>query len=225
MSNGLFVPAASFESMDTTYKGTELVLGMVLLQLMVATFSPLVIILGEREESKVLSYHITATSYAAAFFSRLLFFISYTALMMLPFFPMVKLFLGSHFYTDQLNWFAIEGLVVLGATMTISYGFCMLGLIRTVHDIEYAWSYGIEPILWLSGMWAPVYAIARSGVPGIHWILALNPFAYLTDAVRQLFFHEVSIAPLAHCLTVIVGSTLLFVGVAYWLLKRQIKAV
>ncbi|MDQ5940887.1 MAG: type transport system permease protein [Candidatus Dependentiae bacterium] len=225
ISNGTFLPAASFGSQGAIAKGTELVLGMLLLQLMVGTFMPLVLLLGEREESGILRYHVMATSYAAAFFSRLFFFTLYTALMMMPFFPMVKLFIGSNLYTDQLNWFALEGFVFLASAMAISYGFCVFGLIRTMHDIEYAWSYGIEPFLWLSGMWVPVYAIAKCGVPGINWVLLCNPFAYMTEALRQLFFHEVCFAPFSQCMAVMVSSTLFFILAGYWLLKRRLKAV
>ncbi len=225
ISNGVFLPAASFGSVGGVMKGTELILGMMLLQLMVGTFTPLVLLLGEREESGILRYHVMVTSYPAAFFSRLLFFTLYTTILMLPFFPMVKIFIGSNLYTDQLNWMVLGGFILLASVMAISYGFCVFGLVRTMHDIEYAWSYGIEPFLWLSGLWAPVYAIAKSGVPGINWVLLCNPFAYMTEALRQLFFHEVCFAPFSQCMAVMVCSTLVFILAGYWLLKRRLRAV
>ena len=224
VSQGYFIPLSFFPH-EAAEKGTELMLGMVLLQAFVVAYFALVELLNDRDETGILHYHGMATSYPALFFSRLSFYIIQTYCVLIPFLPMTKLFLGSYFITSQVHWLSVLGIVFLIATTVVSYIFCLFCCISAIRELEYAWTCGVEPFLWLSGMWAAPYAIAKSNVPGMSWFLAINPFAYATDAIRQLFFHDTRFQPVSTCCFVMIGATILFTLLAYHLLKRRLQAV
>ncbi|MDQ5891109.1 MAG: transporter permease [Candidatus Dependentiae bacterium] len=223
-TTGYLMPNTFFPD-NAVYKGTELLVGIALLQIFVGSFFMLVTLLNEREDSGVLHYHIMATSYRATFVSRMIFYALYIYAFAVPFLPMAKLLLGANLYTDQLHWGALCAVLCMVVVMVTSYVMCLFSLIKTMHDIEYLWSYGVEPLLWLSGFWAPVYAVANSGVPGLSWLTRINPFAYATDALRQLFFHDARFAPLSQCMAVMAIATLIFMLLSYRLLQRRLGTV
>jgi ABC-type polysaccharide/polyol phosphate export permease len=138
---------------------------------------------------------------------------------------MCKLFLGQYLYTEQARWVLLFPVLLLASVMVVSYIFCIFCAISAIRYLEYAWSWGVEPVLWLSGMWAPSYIIMQSKLPGIRYVTLFNPFAYATESIRQLFFNDVIFASLEMCCTVMIASTLVFSLLSYFLMKRQIQAV
>jgi len=223
-TSGYLVPRAFFPQ-NAVMKGTELIVGMVFLQFFVVSYFAVVELLSERDESRVLQYHVQATSYTATFISRLLFYTMYTYILVLPFLPMCKLFLGSYFFTDNAQWLMMPFVLFLVSLTVVSYVFCVFCTISTIRELEYAWAWGIEPVLWLSGMWAPSYVIAQSSLPGMNYFIRCNPFAYATESVRQLFFSDVQFASLPICCGVMCISAALCSLASYLLMKRQIQAV
>jgi len=224
LASGYFVPLVFFPN-DPINKGTELMVGMLLVQSFVVAYFMMVDLISEREADGILRYHIVATSFAAAFTARIMFYVLYVYCTLVPFLPMAKVVLQGHLYTDQLSWPLLMVVLFFLVTLVVTYVFALASLVREMRSIEYVWSYGVEPVLWLSGMWAPVYAIAKSGVPGITWFLMINPFAYAGDALRQLFFHDPRFASVGSSLQVVSVAIVIFIVVAYRLLKKQMQAV
>lgn len=222
--NGYFVPQAFFPD-NTLLRATEMMVGALLFQTVVTVFFAGVELIKEREASALFQYHVIATSFAAAFFSRLIFYSLYTFCAVAPFLPICKCMLGSLFYTDQLSWLSLFGVIFLLTSTTTAYLFFVFSFVHSLDKLEEAWVFLMEPLLWVSGLWAPVYIIAQSGVPGVSWLLAANPFAYATDAVRYLFFHEVAFASLLTSCAVMIGATVIFSVASYYLVKRRIRAV
>ena len=223
-SSGYFVPLVFFPQ-DPINKGTELMVGMVLLQAFVVAYFMMVDLISERESSGILHYHITATSFGAAFAARVLFYVMYVFCALLPFLPVSKLLLGEHLYTDLISWPLLVVVLFFVVTLVVTYVFALAALVREMRSIEYVWSYGVEPFLWLSGMWAPTYAIAKSGVPGITYFLMINPFGYASDVLRQLFFNDPRFSSVGISVLIMFLATVFFVAVAYRLLRKQIHAV
>ncbi len=223
-TSGYLIPLAFFPH-TAAVKGTELIMGMVLLQFFVISYFALVELLNERDESRVLHYHVQATSYTATFVSRLLFYTVYTYCLVVPFLPMCKLFLGPYLCTEQARWLLMFPVLFLVSLTVVSYIFCIFCAISAIRYLEYAWSWGAEPVLWLSGMWAPSYIILQSDVPGMRYFIRCNPFAYATESVRQLFFNDVQFASLGVCCFVMITSALICSLASYVCMKRQIQAV
>jgi ABC-type polysaccharide/polyol phosphate export permease len=92
-------------------------------------------------------------------------------------------------------------------------------------EMEHIWERGIEPIMWLAGAWAPGYAIVKSGVPGMAFLTTINPFLYISEALRQLFLPGPQFAPIITCCVVMAGSSIVFTFIAYHLLKRRMDLV
>ncbi len=223
-TSGYLVPRAFFPH-DAIMKGTELILGVLFLQFFVISYFALVELLNERDESRVLHYHVQVTSYTATFISRLLFYTTYTYCMVLPLLPMSKLFLGSNVFTDHARWGALIVVLFLVSLTVVSYVFCVFCAITAIRYLEYAWSWSVEPVLWLSGMWVPSYVLLQSTLPGIRYFVYCNPFAYVTESIRLIFFHDVQFASLSFCCGVMIVSTILFSLMSYVLLRRQLSAV
>jgi len=223
-SQGYLNPS-SFFGAQAADKGTELVIGMLFLQVFVVAFFMAVEAVKEREPEGVFGFHVVATSYFAAFVSRIIFYTLYTYVAIAPFMLSSKLILGTRLYTDLVIWSDYFMVLLLVAIFVVAYIFFVLTFIRSMRSIEHMWAFGVEPVLWLGGMWAPLYAIAKSNVPGITWVTRYNPFGYATDALRQIFFHDARFAPLALSCSIMAGATVLFLLLSYFLLKRRLRVV
>jgi len=222
--NGYFIPQAFFSN-NALLRATEMMVGALLFQTVVTVFFVGVELIKEREAGALFQYHVIATSFAAAFFSRLIFYSLYAFCAVAPFLPVCKCMLGSLFYTDELSWPSLFGVIFLLTNLTVSYLFLVFSFVHSLDKLEEAWVFAMEPLLWVSGLWAPAYIIAQSDVPGLKWLLAVNPFAYATDAVRYLFFHESQFASLSISCAAMIAAALIFTVASYYSLKRRIQAV
>lgn len=222
--NGYFVPLAAFGG-QSQLKATELVLGMNLFMIVVTGFFMVLDIINERLDTKVLQYHISVTSFRTTFFVRLIFTVLYAYILILPFCAVVKLVLGSWFITTHVSWPLLALILLLGTTLTITYLFCWIGILDKISNLEHMWERGVEPVMWLAGVWAPGYAIAQSGVPGMALLTTINPFLYVSEAIRQIFLPGPQYASLATCCIVMVSSSIVFTLISYHLLKHRMDLV
>ncbi len=224
VSSGYFIPLVFFPH-DSINKGTELMVGMLFLQSFVVAYFMVVDLISERENVGILHYHVVATSFFAAFFSRIIFYVLYVYFCLLPFLPVAKLLLGDCLYTEQLSWPMLMLVLFFMVSLVVTYIFMLSAMVKEMRSIEHMWSYGVEPVLWLSGMWAPAYAVSKSGVPGISWLLFFNPFAYASDALRYLFFNDPKFIGVWVSLPIMGCAILLFLLLSYRILKNQVQAV
>jgi len=222
---GYFGVALYYFPENAVVRGTETMISMMFMQIFVTSFSMAVDLLDERDKSGIFQYHIMATSFAAALVARMLFYVVYVYLNAVPFMLASKLFLGTYLYTEQVSWLLYLSVLFLVTALVVSYMLCIVALVKTVRDVEFMWSFAVEPALWVCGLWVPAYVMLQSGIPGISTILACNPFSYATDALRYTFFYTVHFATLVTSCAVLTVATVVFTVLSYCLLKRRLQVV
>jgi len=219
ITSGYFVPLTYF-GVDKK-KATVLFAGLLLLQLMIKAYGQAFYFLIERSDGKIIQYQIAATSSFSVFFVRIIFGIFYTAFLLIPFFPVSKLILGNYFYTDQLSWGLLLLVIIIGASLSVTYTGFLFVFIKKLPQVENVWMRTIEPLLWVGGLWVPWGAMYKA-VPVVGWISLLNPFLYFTEAIRQLLFRESFYFSLSLCFVVMAGAAIVFFLCAYYLFKKRL---
>lgn len=222
--NGYFMPVALFDSYNVL-RGTELFIGILVLHIFVLSYVSAADLLSERVETKVLGYHMQATSFRAVFFARLAFYIFFTFSLMVPFFPVAKLVLRDRLYTALVHWPSVMMIIFLGICLATSYILCWVSIMERTSDLRSLWNRGIDPFLWLGGGWAPGYAVvAGAGRHG--WWVYLNPFIYISDSLRSLFLGDTTrFVSMEKAVMVLLFGSLFFATLSYHLLKRRMDVV
>ena len=106
----------------------------------------------------------------------------------------------------------------------VAYLFCWASWIKNITELGHVWERGIEPLVWLGGGWAPVYAIARAFGKASFFVY-LNPFVYISDGLRQIVVPSFRYVSLPICSVVVLVSTVIFILFSYVLLKRRMDIV
>ena len=182
---------------------------------------PLVI---ERTASRVLQYHVSVTSYASMFWARYLFGVLFAYAMMLPYMWVSKLVLQERLYTMHLNWLTLAGVQLYSQHLWWHIYFIWMGTVTSIRSIGSTWKRFLEPLMWVGGMWAPGYAMCNA-FPRANLLFKCNPFYYVTEAMRQLFFQSDLYLPLWYSCLVVAGLTLISVVVAYYSLDHRLKII
>lgn len=79
------------------------------------------------------------------------------------------------------NWFAIAGLVLLGATTFIAMGYMLISFSRTVESGQGLVQFVQFPMMFLSGIFFPIEIMPKFLAP----VIKAMPLTYLGDAMRQ----------------------------------------
>lgn|GEM_PF-1936467 len=222
--NGYLIPQSLFAA-AAPLRSTELLLGALSLHMVLGTYVVASSFFQEHGPHGLFAYHGTATSLAAAFTSRVLFYWALTFITTLPFMPMAKLLLGEAMCTHGARWLAFAGVLFLANVMIVSCGFFLVTCARTMHDMEGYMSACLFPLLFLGGQWAPVYVIAQSALPAAWWVTHVNPLAYSSDALRVVLGGEIKFASVSMSCIVMVCVTVLVLGAAYGQLRRRMDCV
>ena len=223
LGSGYIAPLCYFGRADAKM-ATMLFVGMLLLQLMVMSHTYAMIIMRERTASPVIQHQAISTLLPLVYCVRYVFYSSWTAFRLLPFFPVSKLVLCEFLYTDHLSWGALAGMIILGSFLSTAYSCFLSSMVSNMTEAGSLWERYIEPLIWLGGMWVPLFAMMKTSKT-LGLITLLNPFLYVTEAVRGLFFQDALFIPLTYCLSAItLAITVLLYG-SYHLFRRRLDAV
>jgi len=205
-------------------KATMLFVGMILLQLVIVAHDCAMHILAERTGANVLQYHVTVSSFMTVFVVRSLFSVLFCIALMMPFLPIVKIFLGSYFYTVHTSWPLVVAATALGSLLSVSYALVLSSFISDMTQSLNIWVRFIEPLMWFGGMWVPLFAIYKA-LPLAGRIARYNPFMYVTEMIRSAVLGDAIYTSPLTCSVIIVGTSIMFFMLSYYLLKKKIDAV
>ena len=220
---GYIAPMCYFGRIDGKM-ATMLYVGMLLLQLFVMAHTVGMVIMQERTTQKIIQYQASCTSLSLVYAVRSLFYSLWVAVRMLPFFPVSKLVLGEGLYTEHLSWMGLSGLIILCSFLSVSYASFLSSMVKSITESGSLWERYIEPLLLLGGVWVPLVAMVKtSKILGL--ICLLNPFLYITEAIRGLFFTDQVFISLPLCVSIIVVSSGFLFFFSYHLMRRRLDAV
>ncbi len=101
------------------------------------------------------------------------------------------------------NWFALIGIVLLGALAFVGMGYLIAAFARTVDAASGITSAVNFPMMFLSGIFFPVASLF--GIPVLAIIIKIMPLTYLGDALRQIIVQGAPDFPLTVDIAVLAG--------------------
>jgi ABC-2 type transport system permease protein len=108
------------------------------------------------------------------------------------------------------SWFAVAGLVLLGAGTFLALGFMLAAFLKTEDQASGVVQVVQIPMMFLSGIF-----FSFDFLPGfLQTVARLLPLTYLADALRQVMVNGTQVAPLGVDLAVLVGWLVICMGVA-----------
>jgi ABC-2 type transport system permease protein len=113
--------------------------------------------------------------------------------------------------------FAVAGLSLLGAVTFISLGYVIASFAKTEDSANGMVSAIQFPLMFLSGTFFPI-DVMPSALQGVARFL---PLTYLSDAMRQVMVGGAAFAPLALCVAVLAGWSVVCFGISAKFFKWQ----
>ena len=113
--------------------------------------------------------------------------------------------------------FAVAGLALLGAVTFISLGYVVASFAKTEDSANGMVSAIQFPLMFLSGTFFPI-DVMPSALQGVARFL---PLTYLSDAMRQVMVNGAAFAPLALCVAVLAGWSVVCFGISARFFKWQ----
>ena len=112
---------------------------------------------------------------------------------------------------------AVAGLSLLGAVAFISLGYVIASFAKTEDSANGMVSAVQFPLMFLSGTFFPIEVM-----PGpLQSVARFLPLTYLSDAMRQVMVNGAAFAPLAVCVAVLAGWTVVCFGISARFFKWQ----
>lgn len=224
LSNGLFAPTVFFAS-DPARFATIMMTGIILLQSFVIGYILVLGVLEDRDATGVFAYHVTCTSFELAFIARFVFYHMLTFVLLCPVLPMAALILQEGLQIALVSWPAVFAALFVIAGFIVAYMFLLTAMATSVRSVEHLWAVGVEPALWIGGFWIPAHALIKSGVPVISSIAWYNPFIYVTELLRQIFFHSEQYASIGCSVAILLSATVVCGVSAYSVMRYRMDAV
>lgn len=210
-----------FFGTDSYDIGSSISVGIPLLLLLLLSYNFTVPLIFDIEGDAFINYQITLLNPRLVLFERILFSALLTFVLIVPFYPLVKLVLGDYFYTEEASWLLIYLFLFLGSFLVCAYHFFIICSLKSSHLIARIWSRYNDPLLIFGGYWIPWYVMNKfSSVLG--FVTHANPFLYLTEGLRQAFFHDPKFFSMSICFTMLTFYSVLFtMGTMYCFKKRM----
>ncbi|MGD1997931.1 MAG: ABC transporter permease [Candidatus Dependentiae bacterium] len=222
LTSGYLAPVNYFG--NDVQRATMLFSGMLLLQILILSYTNAMNILTERTVQPVVQYHVGISSLGTVYAVRFLFGVLYTTFLLIPFFPVSKLVLGSKFYTDEISWFVLIAAILMGSMLSMAYGLFLSTMVNSFLQIRSLWERFIQPALWLGGMWVPIAGFYETS-PWLGYLSMINPFMYVTEAIRASLFPQGPYTPLLVSVAIITCATLFFITLSYRFMHQCLDAV
>lgn len=147
LTSGYLAPVSYFG--NDVKRATMLFSGMLLLQILILSYTGAMNILTERTVRPIVQYHVGISSLGTVYAVRFIFGVLYTTLLLIPFFPVSKLVLGAKLYTDEISWVSLLAAIFMGSMLSMAYALFLSTMIDSFMQSRSLWERFIQPALWL----------------------------------------------------------------------------
>lgn len=212
-----------FGANDAIHMGTMVFAGNILIPLMTLAYKLTFELLFDLEQHRFVNYQIILLHPRLVIVERILFGSIISFLVTLPFFPMSKLFLGNHFFTDNTNWISLCGVLLAASCCTVAYHQFFAAFLRA-YQIGMFWVRINHVAMFLAGAFVPVYTIKEYS-PFLGKLIALNPLLYATEGVRHALLANESFLPAWYCIIIMNCFTLFFTSLTWHAFKKRVDHI
>lgn len=219
----VYLQANIYFGQDEGMIGTVIFAGNILIPIMVMAYKITFELLFDLEKNRYIDYQIIVLSPAWVIFERIFFASIVSFLVTIPFFPMSKIILGQHFFTEKTSWIKLFSVLLAGSFCTVSYHQLFAVILRT-HQIGMFWARINHVVMVMAGAFMPIYTIQEYS-PLLGHLIKLNPLLYLTEGVRQALLNDEMFFPFKLCMIVLCLWTLFFICLTCYFFKKRVDHI
>lgn len=206
-----------------TQLGAIVFSGTCLVPLLVMTSHISFDLLFDLEKNHHTDYQITALSPRLLLIEQILFSSFFTFLIMVPFFPLARLFASSLIDLSNIHWSSLFSILYLGSLCFSAYH-KLAATIITVKKISMFWTRVNYILLVLGGFWIPLHVI-RSFSPTLGFLVRLNPIVYLTEGLRQSIVGGSRFLPFTQCVSALAVLSIIFTLLSFHFFKKRMDHI
>lgn len=197
--------------------------GTCLVPLLVMTFHITFDLLFDLEKNHHTDYQIMALDPRLMLIQQILFSSLFTFFIMVPFFPLARIFASSFIDLSNIHWPSLFLILYLGSLCFSAYH-KLAATILTVKKISMFWSRVNYILLILGGFWIPLHVI-RTFSPILGFLVRLNPIVYLTEGLRQSIIGGSRFLPLTQCASALLLLSIIFTLLSFHFFKKRIDHI
>ena len=197
--------------------------GTCLVPLLVMTFHLTFELLFDLEKNHHTDFQITVLDPRLMLIEQILFSSLFTFFIMVPFFPLARIFASSCIDLSNIHWPSLFLILYLGSLCFSAYH-KLAATILTVKKISMFWTRVNYILLILGGFWIPLHTI-REFSPTLGLLLRLNPIVYLTEGLRQSIVGGSKFLPLAQCASALFVLSIIFTLLSFYFFKKRVDHI
>lgn len=219
-----FLQSQIYFSDSNIILGTMLFTGNFLLVVVLLTYKLSIELLFDIEGDRYIDYQLTILRPQLILLERILFTSVFSFFILLPYFPIAKILLGSYFAIAQISWIKLIIILYASCLMTAAYNHLAAALLPSTDEIGYLWLRVNIPLFTIGGFWIPWYAMNKFS-PILGAISLLNPFLYITEGIRQAILNQEQFLSLTTCLFMLIFFSVIFTGITFIVFKKKMDHI
>ncbi len=208
----------------TPQKITTLLTGNILLIFFIVPYVNNMGLFFDLISDRFINYQITILSPRLLLLQRALFNAFLTFIILLAYYPMAKLLLGSYFDTSNTCWPAVAVMIFFGSLTSSAYSLFIACFLTRVSQLSHVWPRCNEHMLMLGGFWIPLFVMKQLS-PQLAIIARINPLIYITEGLRQAIIGGDRFLPLITCVISLACFFLLFFALATYYFKKRVDHI
>lgn len=219
-----YIQSRAYFGQQDVSMSTLLFAGNIIIPLMGTAFHITFDVFFDLLGNKFITYQTTILHPRLVILARILFAWILVFCLMLPFYPLGKLFLGNFLDTSATNWFYVAIILLASSLMCVSYHMLAAVYFTRTSQIELLWARINLPMFTLGGFWIPRTIIYEFS-PTLGTLLYLNPAIYVTEGLRQAIIGGSQFLPLWLCLSALFGFSIVFILLTWHAFKKRIDHI
>lgn len=197
--------------------------GTCLVPLLVMAFHITFDLLFDLEKNHHIDYQMMVLKPELIIIEQILFSSIFTFFIMIPFFPLARIFASSFIDLSNISWVSLYLMLYCGSLCASAYH-KLAAVLLTVEKISMFWTRINHVLLVLGGFWIPLYTI-RSFSPTLGFLLRFNPIVYLTEGLRQSIVGGNDFLPIPQCIAALLMLSVIFTALACYFFKKRVDHI
>ena len=219
-----YIQARSYFGVDQPTQSTIFFCGTILLLIMSLTFELTIGLLFDMENERTIDYRMILLDPKLVLLEQIVFTSGLTFLLMAPFFPVAKLFLGSALETTNASWPLIGLFLLLSCICFSAYHVFIACALNNSKQIVHLWMRGNWPMISMGGFWVPWYTMYHYS-PVLGKLLLVNPVIYATEGIKHSFVPSGEFIPVGYCIGALILFSCIFIVAAWHIFKKKVDHI
>lgn len=215
-----YLQTAVYFGAEHAKTGTTLFIGNTLLLALFLCNRTCMELLFDLDGNRYIDYQATLIDARLILVQRIVFAATFSFIVLLPFLPMSKLILQSHFDSTNTSWPFLFLILYVSCLCLASYNILAACVLKNHRSLSTFWKRINTPLLFLGGFLVPWHIINQYS-PTLGQIVYLNPFIYMTEGLRQAIIGGDKFFSYATCTTGLLLMTLIFTLASFYFFKKK----